>query len=525
MNKGFRALIIATIVMVFMCGFGIISYADDTVILEGIYADNIPLGGMSHDQAVDAINTCVEELRGRFITLYTVNDEEITINPSEVGFSWNNPVIVDQAEALGHSGNIVQRYKSKKDLNYTNQIFNIEYTVDENLVRQILDERCAIYNQQASEGLLSRVDGHFVINEGQTGAELDVEASVADLSDFLCNTWTGENSAFQLTISMDDPAGSYEKLALVQDVLGAFHTSFKSSNANRSANVRNGARLINGSLIYPGEEYSFYDHIKPFTTANGYEIGSAYAAGKVVDSIGGGICQVSSTLYNAVLYAELEVTARRNHAMIVGYVDPARDATIAESSGIDFKFRNNTDAPIYLEAICDDNKELYITLYGHETRSADRVVEYESEILSKTVPDTENIYTDSSQPVGFIETQGAHTGYKANLWKKVTVNGETTKELVNTSNYNATPRYATVGMATDDPTIAAIMNDAVASGSIDTVKAAIGQCKAIMSQGGVDPAAAMAAYEAALEQQSAQQSEQQPPAEEQPDEEVVDDQV
>lgn len=503
MNKGFKALIVTLLGLVLMCGFCITSYSDDTVILEGIYADNIPLGGMSHDQAVNAINTCVEELRGRYITLYTVNDEEVTINPSEVGFSWDNPVIVDQAEALGHSGNIVQRYKSKKDLNYTNQIFNIEYKVDEDLIRQILNERCAIYNQTASEGLLSRVDGHFVINEGQTGAELDVEASVADLADFLCNAWTGENSSFPLTISMDDPAGTYEKLALVQDVLGTFHTSFKSSGANRSANVRNGARLINASLIYPGEEFSFYDNIKPFTVANGYEIGSAYAGGKVVDSIGGGICQVSSTLYNAVLYAELEVTARKNHAMIVGYVDPARDATIAESSGIDFKFRNNTDAPIYLEAICDDNKELIITLYGHETRSADRVVEYESEILSKTVPDTENIYTDASQPVGFIETQGAHIGYKANLWKKVTVNGETTKELVNTSNYNATPRYATVGMATDNPTISAIMNDAVASGSIDTVKAAIGQCKALMQQSDAD-AAALAAYEAALAEQSAE---------------------
>lgn len=131
------------------------------------------------------------------------------------------------------------------------------------------------------------------------------------------------------------------------------------------------------------------------------------------------------------------------------------------------------------------------------------MVEYESEILSKTVPDTENIYTDASQPVGFIETQGAHIGYKANLWKKVTVNGETTKELVNTSNYNATPRYATVGMATDNPTISAIMNDAVASGSIDTVKAAIGQCKALMQQSDAD-AAALAAYEAALAEQSAE---------------------
>ena len=93
----------------------------------------------------------------------------------------------------------------------------------------------------------------------------------------------------------------------------------------------------------------------------------------MVDSLGGGICQVSTTLYNAVLLSELEVTERHNHSMIVTYVDPSADAAIAESAGKDFKFVNNTDHPIYIDGHCE-NKNITFTIYGVETRSAEREV-------------------------------------------------------------------------------------------------------------------------------------------------------
>lgn len=502
MKKSLKKLVFIIAISVLTCGFCLNAYASEDTILNGIYANNIPLGGMSAQEASDAINVCVSEMAGRNITLYTVNDQEVEIHPSELGFKWNNPELVNEAVKIGHTGNIVNRYKVKKDLEYTNQILNINFGVDESLVRELLETKCATYDVQASEGLLSREDGQFIINEGITGSALDVDSSVTSLVNFFSNVWTGENSAFQLEINNDDPSGTYEQLSLVKDVLGSFHTNYKSSTADRCANVENGARLINGSLIFPGEEFSFYDHIKPFTMENGYRMGTAYAAGKVVDSIGGGICQVSSTLYNSVLYAELEVTARRNHAMIVGYVDPARDATIAESSGIDFKFKNNTDAPIYIEAYTED-KKLYINIYGHETRPADRTVEYQSEVIEKIVPEGTTIYTDASMAAGSISYTGAHTGYKANLWKIVTENGNSSKELVNTSNYNAVPRYATVGTKTDDPAIASMLSEAVATGDIATVESAVASCKA-RQEAASSTEAALAQYEAALAAQAAE---------------------
>lgn len=509
-NRVIKVLLIPLALTIMSVAFTGVAYAATDSILSGIYAENIPLGGMSVEEATQVVNVSVNEMSQRKITLYTVNDEEVEITPSEVGFSWANPEMIAEAASKGHGGNIVERYKAKKDLDYTNLILPIDYKADKEKIRAILEERCTPYDQEAQEGLISLEDGQFVINAGQTGSSLDIDASTEALYDFLCNNWTGEDTSFRLTVNVDDPEGSYEQLSLVKDVLGSFHTNFKSSGANRSANVRNGARLINGNVIFPGEEYSFYDHIKPFNSENGYEMAAAYSGGKVVDSIGGGICQVSSTLYNAVLYAELEVTMRKNHAMIVGYVDPARDATISEASGIDFKFINNTDAPIYIEAYTTDDKNLYINLYGHETRPEGRTVEYESEVLSKTVPEGENVFTDSSLPVGTVQTQSMHVGYKANLWKKVTENGEETKELVNTSSYTPTPKYAIVGMATDDPNILSAMQAAVATGSIDTCKSVAASCKAgnPISLMPSDPAEQLAMYEAALAAQQAAAAEQ-----------------
>jgi hypothetical protein len=251
-------------------------------------------------------------------------------------------------------------------------------------------------------------------------------------------------------------------------------------------------------VIYPGEEYSFYDHVKPFTYDNGYQLAAAYSSGQVVDSVGGGICQVSSTLYNSVLLSELEVTERRNHGMIVTYVDPARDATIAESAGTDFRFKNNTDAPIYIDAYTTDDKQLYISIYGHETRPAGRTVDYESEVISRTQPGPDVYIEDPTHPIGYISTQSAHMGLKANLWKVVTENGQTERELVNTSVYNAAPKYITVGTATEDPSAAAALSAALASGDTENVKSTASSLKSAADAGISADAQALAQYEAAL---------------------------
>lgn len=442
-------------------------------ILPGIFIENISLEGKTAEEARAEVESYVSEsLGGRVISLIAIDGNKVDITPAEIGLRWSNPEIVEEAADIGQTGNVVARYKAAKDLQYQNKVFHMEFDADREQIRQILEQQCAVYNVEAKDATLSRVNGSFVINEGQTGKIIDVEASTQLICDYFNSDWNEEEGgSIELVISVDEPQGTAEELGKVKDVLGTFTTSYRTSGSARSANVANGCALINGTTLYPGDEFSTCEAITPFTSENGYYMAASYLNGQVVDSLGGGICQVSTTLYNAVLLSELEVTERHNHSMIVTYVDPSADAAIAESSGKDFRFVNNTQAPLYIEGVTTDDKHITFTIYGVETRDSGHQVRYESEVVSTTYPDTEVIYVNESLPLGSISVQSAHIGYKANLWKIVTENGrEVSREQVNSSSYKVTPRTATVGVATADPNAYNQIMAAIATNSIDHVK-------------------------------------------------------
>ena len=104
--------------------------------------------------------------------------------------------------------------------------------------------------------------------------------------------------------------------AMIQDVLGTFSTNFSTGNISRSKNLTNGASKVNGCVLMPGEEFSAYVYLTPFTIANGYAAAGSYENGRVVDTIGGGACQLCTTMYNAALQAEMEITQRQNLSLI-----------------------------------------------------------------------------------------------------------------------------------------------------------------------------------------------------------------
>lgn len=451
-------------------GWGITAMAEEATIKKGIFADTVDLSGMTPQQAEDAIEAYVDSLKSVEITLLAADNNEVKTTAEALGISWANPELVQEALEIGTQGNVIERYKILKDLEHANQVYTIEFDFDLQAINDILTEECSQYDQEPVNVTMKRVDGAFEITEGQPGYVLDVETSIDKVYNHLTQEWNHEPCSIALDVAVEEPKGSAEELAQLTDVLGTFTTSFSTSGKSRSANVVNGCNLINGTLLYPGEEFSTYETVSPFSQANGYYMAGSYMNGKVVDSLGGGICQVSTTLYNAVLLSELEVTERHNHSMIVSYVDPSADAAIAESSGKDFKFINNTDYPIYIEGIIE-GKNITFNIFGKETRDAGRTVEYVSEVLEVIRPPMDAIYQDASQPIGYIITESAHIGYKARLWKVVKENGtEVSREQINSSSYKMTPRSATVGTATADPNAYNEIIAAIGTGSIDHVK-------------------------------------------------------
>ena len=448
--------------------------ASELTIKDGIFAEDISLSGLTGEQAREKIEDRVQELGSKKVTLVAAGGNEIEVTASDLGISWTNPEIVEEALHLGTEGNVIQRYKAMKDLLFENKVYDIGITFNVGNINDIIVNKCVPYDQKPLDASLERVDGEFIITDGKIGYETDIESSIDVVYEYLVNDWSGQDCRISLNVLEERPRGTAEDLAQVCDILGTYTTDYSSSNSNRSGNVANGCSKINGTLLYPGEEFSATDTVSPFTTANGYALAGAYLNGKVVNSVGGGICQVSTTLYNAVLRAELEVTERNAHSMIVTYVSASADAAIAESAGKDFKFKNNLDYPIYIEGYTK-NKKITFNIYGKETRPADREVRFESETLEVIEPTIDLITADASKPLGYVSTEAAHIGYKARLWKIVKEGGkEVSREIVNNSKYNVSPRSAVVGVATDDPKKYEEIMAAIGTYNLDHVRTVIG---------------------------------------------------
>ena len=443
------------------------------VIPQNVYIGDVSVGGMSESDAEAAVEAAVSAYEDATFEL-SAAENSIKASPSDLGLSWSNKDIVKEAMNYTRTGNLLERYKAKKDLEKENKVFDIIYTVDTDTTKSFLENHAKELNQEAVNNGLTREDGEFKIIDGQEGIEVDEDASVESLQKYFTEEWKGGDATISLVANVVEPEGTAEELSKVKDLLGSFSTDFSDSSAGRVANVKNAVSKIDGTVLYPGEEFSVYEAIAPLDASGGYELAGAYENGTTVESYGGGVCQVSTTLYNAVIRAELDITERYAHSMLVTYVQPSMDAAIA-SNLKDLKFKNNTDAPIYIEGYTA-GKVVYFNIFGHETRDSGRQVSFVSETLSTTDPGVQ-YQAAPDQPIGYIHTvQSAHTGYTAQLWKVVTLNGvEQSREVFNSSTYKASPRIVQIGTASASPEAVAAINAAIGSQDEGTINSAAAQ--------------------------------------------------
>ena len=476
--KYYKSLLLTAMGMlcvVFMAHKGVlvVSAKAEPVVAKGVFVEGMDLSGMTKTQARTAIENYVYKLLEDNTLLHLQFEDVAEHQPSGavLGGQWTNTELVDELMTLGNQGHVVDRYKSRKALEREPVNYDVEIGFSKEPIVSYIEKTFTPYNQEVRNYTLTRKDNAFQIVEGAIGYEVDVERSAQDITDYLNTEWDRTEVFLPLEIRVVEPKGSVEELSQVKDLIGTFTSTFAGAAAEKVTNISNGAKLIDGITMYPDEDFSFDAYAAPYTVANGYAMGKSYSGGKLVDDVGGGICQVSSTLYNAALRAELEITMRYNHSMIVGYVPISSDATLAETSGKDFRFKNNQEVPVYIESYITKDHKLVVNVYGKETRPSNRTVEYVSETLEVINPGPDVIRTDGTLPVGEVQVSSAYTGYKAKLWKVVKIDGiEKSRELVNSSNYRAVARMATVGMYTSDPAVLEKMNAAVATGNIDHVQ-------------------------------------------------------
>lgn len=227
------------------------------------------------------------------------------------------------------------------------------------------------------------------------------------------------------------------------DELGTYTTRYDPTNYNRSNNISISAKKINGTIVMPGETFSYNQVVGERTIAEGYKEAGAYAGGRVVQDVGGGICQTSSTLYNAVLYANLEIVDRSNHQFLTSYVSAGRDATVAWGS-IDFQFKNNRTYPIKIEAVAE-NGVCTMSIYGIKEETEYEVV-IQSVVLSY-IPYTTKYENDDTLEEGKeIVEQSGYTGCTSEAYKILKLNGEiVSKTLLSKDTYDPMTRIVKRG--------------------------------------------------------------------------------
>jgi len=222
-------------------------------------------------------------------------------------------------------------------------------------------------------------------------------------------------------------------------LIGAKTTFFSDAahQANRNTNIRMAAERINEQIVMPGEIFSINTALGNVHASTGWRFAPGFASGRTVQSIGGGICQVSSTLYVAVLLAELEIINRRNHSMTVDYLPRAWDAAIVTTgNALDFRFRNNTDMPITIKATTTATS-LTVNIYGLETRPENRTTRLQEYRISTTRPGPTVYIEDPNLPYGTRNTtRQARTGLTYRLYMYVYYDGvQAGRTFINTSVY------------------------------------------------------------------------------------------
>lgn len=456
---------------------GYVKRQDRDVVYQNIYIDGTNVSGMTKEEATQVLEAHIQE-QGEQKLVLRLEKEEMTVKLSELGlYIEKMDQLVEEAWNYGKDGSMLSRYSCLKKLSKNPVKLTANYAIDNENAQAVLEEKMETVNKGTVDATLKRKNGVFVITDETVGITVDMEKSKSVIEQYFEGDWKNKAGTIDLIATTDTPKVTRADLEKVQDVLGKY-TTVCGYGGGRVQNIETGASKIDGTLLMPEEELSADALMRPYTKENGFAEAGSYENGKVVQSMGGGICQVSSTLYNAVLLAELEVTQRAPHSMLVSYVEPAMDAAIAGDYK-DLKFKNNTDAPIYVEGYVTGGKITFV-IYGKESRESTRTIEYVSETLETKKPDP--TYQASNDKIGTIkQLDAAHIGKTAKLWKIVYENGkQVSKETVNTSKYSSSPAVYTVGTKSDNVEAVKIVQAAIKTQKEKKVKAAVAEAKALI---------------------------------------------
>lgn len=441
------AIILLSIVVILGIIFGyfisekneVDSWADK--IYPGVQAYGIDLGGKTKDEAVNIINNQLIPLIGNKVITVTVGDKTFELKYSDINPSVSSDQTVEQALEYGKDKEMFEKKKMIRN--------GVDYKVDTVLSydEEKVKEFASNVNEQVKVGA---IDAKISINGSNISITPETIGKRIDIDDLYnkikeCIDPDPEKiEAVTIDIQDYSPRITSAALSKINGIMSSYSTTFSASDTGRVENLRISTGYINGTLLMPGDEFSYNNTIGATTPERGYKEANTYVGSEIVPGYGGGVCQVSSTLYRAVIQANIRSTERRNHSMTVGYASPGLDATVA-AGYIDYKFVNTYNFPVYIQGYLSGNQVVF-NIFGNKEAMGGKTYKLVNEILETYNYKTEEVKDPTLQEGKRVVKSSGANGCKASGYLVTYENGvQVNKELISTDVYSSRNEIVNVG--------------------------------------------------------------------------------
>lgn len=426
-RSGKKRLPLGVIVAVSILAVGIVGFlayqyytvkAWSNLIYPGVKIEGENLGGKNKEQAKQIINQKYGSVVVKKKLNISTSDRTYTLDYSKLNPKYNIDEVVNQALSYGKELNLFKKYKLVKSSEVKE--YKLKFTYDSKPVNELIDTIEKETNKDPVDAKLNGSGGRFTVVADKNGSKLQKEVlqkEVASKIDGPVNSDVNIKAPIEAVTAKI----TADKLSAVNYRISSFSTNYGSiSSAERANNIILATRSINRKILMPGDTFSFNDVVGERTAEKGYQAAPVIIGNQIDSGLGGGICQVSSTLYNAILRANINSVERAHHSLPSHYVPLGMDATV-DFGNLDYKFKNTLDYPLFIEADASGGIVSF-NIYSNEALSS-TITEVRSQVYQTLQPSVKYV-DDPTLAVGQTEqTQAPSTGYKVKVTKKAIKNG------------------------------------------------------------------------------------------------------
>lgn len=346
---------------------------------EGTTVEGIDVSSMTLAQAMEYWQENIEPAYSqRKVTL----SNGASFTAEELGYTSDYATVLSNAFSAGRTGSLEQRYallSSRRSAPVSYSVTRQSY--DPAAIARCVSQIAEAIDRPAENAKIASFDTEsyeFTFTDAVTGSQLDADALTRDMTQAMENG----GGSVELSVLAIQPDVTQSDIASQYGLIASAVTNASSSSSNRLSNIRLALQMINGTCLKPGETFSFNETVGKRTTDRGFKMATAYSSGTVVEDVGGGICQVSTTLFNAAVKADLQIVERHNHSLTVAYVDRGKDAAVNWNSQ-DLRFTNNSDDNVYICCFLSDDKRVRVGVFGKLLPNGESIV-IESEVTGTT---------------------------------------------------------------------------------------------------------------------------------------------